>query len=124
MRDVEGRPLSVLEGHIAAVLCISFSPDGRLMASKASDVYRHHPDYYDEETAKLLREGDTPLDYPNQTITNDAKASRAIESITPRQIAAAESGPKSVRKLMNGRWADPVGMGPRWYPPGHPRWTA
>ena len=49
------------------------------MASKASDVYRHHPDYYDEETAKLLREGDTPLDYPNQTITNDAKASQAIE---------------------------------------------
>ena len=26
------------------------------MASKASDIYRHHPDYYDEETAKLLRE--------------------------------------------------------------------
>ena len=27
------------------------------MASKASDIYRHHPDYYDEETAKLLRDG-------------------------------------------------------------------
>ena len=36
------------------------------MAQKASDIYRHHPDYYDEETAKLLREGETPLDYPNQ----------------------------------------------------------
>src|SRR4029079_18124939 len=31
------------------------------MASKASDIYRHHPDYYDEETAKLLRDGATPL---------------------------------------------------------------
>src|SRR6476646_7059582 len=41
------------------------------MASKASDIYRHHPEYYDEETAKLLREGATPLDYPDQTITND-----------------------------------------------------
>src|SRR5215207_696388 len=29
-------------------------------------------------------------------------ASRAIESITPRQIAAAPSGPKSVRKPMTG----------------------
>ena len=27
------------------------------MASKASDIYRHHPDYYDEETAELLRDG-------------------------------------------------------------------
>ena len=27
------------------------------MASKASDIYRHHPDYYDEETAELLRSG-------------------------------------------------------------------
>ncbi len=49
------------------------------MASKASDIYRHHPDYYDEETAKLLREGETPLDYPNQIVTNDVKESQAIE---------------------------------------------
>ena len=33
-------------------------------------------------------------------------ASGAIPIITPRQIAAAASGPKSVRKLMNGRTAD------------------
>ena len=39
------------------------------MASRASDVYRRHPEFYDEETAKLLRSGDTPLDYPKQTIT-------------------------------------------------------
>src|SRR3990172_13086987 len=30
-------------------------------------------------------------------------ASRAIERMTPRQIAGADSGPKSVRKLMTGR---------------------
>ena len=53
------------------------------MASKASDIYRRHPDYYDEETAKLLREGETPLDYPNQIVTNDLKASQAIAR-TPR----------------------------------------
>ena len=39
------------------------------MASKASDIYRRHPEYYDEETAKLLREGDSPLDYPDQIET-------------------------------------------------------
>jgi Cft2 family RNA processing exonuclease len=62
------------------------------MASKASDIYRHHPEYYDEETAKLLREGDTPLDYPNQTITNDVKASQAIEHAPRPYMIVASNG--------------------------------
>jgi metallo-beta-lactamase family protein len=60
------------------------------MASKASDIYRRHPDYYDEETAKLLREGASPLDYPNQTVTNSVKQSQAIErSPRPYMIVAS-----------------------------------
>ena len=43
------------------------------MASKASDIYRRHPDYYDEETAKLPARRRTPLDYPNQTVTDDVE---------------------------------------------------
>ena len=62
------------------------------MASKASDIYRHHPDYYDEETARLLREGDTPLDYPNQIVTNDVKASRAIEHAPRPYMIVASNG--------------------------------
>ena len=62
------------------------------MASKASDIYRHHPDYYDEETAKLLREGDTPLDYPNQIVTNDVKASQAIEHAPRPYMIVASNG--------------------------------
>jgi metallo-beta-lactamase family protein len=62
------------------------------MASKASDIYRHHPDYYDEGTAKLLREGDTPLDYPNQIVTNDVKASRAIEFAPRPYMIVASNG--------------------------------
>ena len=75
------------------------------MASKASDVYRHHPDYYDEETAKLLREGASPLDYPNQTITNDVKASQAIaKSPRPYMIVASNgmlTGGRVVGHLRN-----------------------
>jgi metallo-beta-lactamase family protein len=62
------------------------------MASKASDIYRHHPDYYDEETAKLLRDGASPLDYPNQTITNDMKASQAIERAPRPYMIVASNG--------------------------------
>ena len=62
------------------------------MASKASDIYRHHPDYYDEETAKLLREGATPLDYPNQTVTNNVKESQAIERAPRPYLIVASNG--------------------------------
>ena len=62
------------------------------MASKASDIYRHHPDYYDEETAKLLRDGASPLDYPNQTITNDVKASQAIATAPRPYMIVASNG--------------------------------
>jgi metallo-beta-lactamase family protein len=62
------------------------------MASKASDIYRRHPDDYDAETAKLLREGATPLDYPNQIVTNDATASRAIARAPRPYLIVASSG--------------------------------
>jgi metallo-beta-lactamase family protein len=75
------------------------------MASKASDVYRHHPGYYDEETAKLLRDGESPLDYPNQTVTNDVKASQAIaRSPRPYMIVASNgmlTGGRVVGHLRN-----------------------
>jgi metallo-beta-lactamase family protein len=62
------------------------------MASKASDVYRHHPEDYDEETAKLLREGASPLDYPKQIITNDLKQSQAIERAPRPYMIVASNG--------------------------------
>ncbi len=62
------------------------------MASKASDIYRRHPDDYDEETARLLRDGDTPLDYPNQIVTNDVKASQAIARAPRPYMIVASNG--------------------------------
>ena len=62
------------------------------MASKASDIYRHHPDYYDEETARLLRDGASPLDYPNQIVTNDVKASQAIAQASRPYMIVASNG--------------------------------
>ena len=62
------------------------------MASKASDIYRRHPGYYDEETAELLRSGDTPLDYPDQHVTNDMKSSQAIERAQRPYMIVASNG--------------------------------
>jgi Cft2 family RNA processing exonuclease len=62
------------------------------MASKASDIYRRHPKYYDEETAELLRSGNTPLDYPEQIVTNDVRASQAIERAPRPYMIVASNG--------------------------------
>jgi len=48
------------------------------MASKATDIYRRHPEYFDAETTSLLRRGGTPLDYPKQIVTDDFQHSQAI----------------------------------------------
>ena len=62
------------------------------MASKASGVYRSHSDYFDDETAQLLRDGDTPLDYPAQIITNDVRQSQAIERAPRPYMIVASNG--------------------------------
>lgn len=62
------------------------------MASKASDIYRRHPGEYDQETAKLLRDGSSPLDYPNQIVTNDVTASRAIARAPRPYLIVASNG--------------------------------
>ncbi len=62
------------------------------MASKASDIYRRHPEYYDEQTAQLLRDGATPLDYPDQVLTNDYRASQALEHAPRPYMIVASNG--------------------------------
>jgi metallo-beta-lactamase family protein len=62
------------------------------MASSASDIYRRHADYFDEETAELLRSGDTPLDYPNQIITRNVEDSKAIERAPRPYLIVASNG--------------------------------
>jgi metallo-beta-lactamase family protein len=62
------------------------------MASSASDIYRRHSDYFDEETAELLRSGDTPLDYPNQIITQNVEDSKAIEHAPRPYMIVASNG--------------------------------
>ncbi len=62
------------------------------MASKASDIYRAHPDYYDEQTRDLLARHESPLDYPNQIITNDVRQSQAIERAKRPYMIVASNG--------------------------------
>jgi metallo-beta-lactamase family protein len=62
------------------------------MASKASDIYGRYAAYFDEETGRLLRSGDTPLDYPDQRVTNDIRASQAIARAPRPYMIVASNG--------------------------------
>ena len=78
----------IIERRDPAAAAVPRLADGQ----KASDIYRRHPDYYDEETAKLLREGESPLDYPNQIIVRDYKASQAIVRAPRPYMIVASNG--------------------------------
>lgn len=62
------------------------------MAKSASDVYRNHPEAYDEETAALLRTHDAPLDYPGQHIVRNVEESQRIERTPPPYVVVASNG--------------------------------
>ncbi len=62
------------------------------MAKSASDVYRSHPEAYDEETAALLRAREDPLDYPGQHVTRNVQDSERIERTPPPYVVIASNG--------------------------------
>jgi metallo-beta-lactamase family protein len=62
------------------------------MASKASDIYRRHASYFDEETGRLLRDGDSPLDYPDQTETRKLAQSQEIARAPRPYMIVASNG--------------------------------
>ncbi|HET8587292.1 MAG TPA: MBL fold metallo-hydrolase RNA specificity domain-containing protein [Candidatus Limnocylindria bacterium] len=62
------------------------------MASRATDVYLRHPEDYDEETAALLRSGDSPLEYPGETYTNTVEQSKSIRQQKRPIMVVASSG--------------------------------
>ncbi|MGZ8512009.1 MAG: MBL fold metallo-hydrolase, partial [Candidatus Limnocylindria bacterium] len=84
----------VRSGRIARVPLYLDSP----MASRATGVYRDHPEVYDVETAKLLSSGDSPIEYPGQEFTDTVEQSKAIRTATrPFNVVA------SSRMLTAGR---------------------
>jgi metallo-beta-lactamase family protein len=62
------------------------------MASRASDIYRRHAEYFDRETRTLLEVGATPLDYPKQVVTKDVRQSEAIRRAPRPYMIIASNG--------------------------------
>ena len=71
------------------------------MASRASDVYLRHPEDYDEETAALLRSGNSPLIYPGETYTNEVDQSKGIRTQPRPLMLVASSGMLTGGRIMH-----------------------
>jgi metallo-beta-lactamase family protein len=71
------------------------------MASRASEVYLRHPEEFDEETGALLRSGDSPLEYPGETFTNEVEASKGIRSQARPLMVVASSGMLTGGRIMH-----------------------
>jgi metallo-beta-lactamase family protein len=62
------------------------------MARGATDVYRAHAEYFDEETRALLASHDAPIDYPAAVVVNSPRDSRAIERAARPFMVIASNG--------------------------------
>ncbi len=62
------------------------------MAQHASAIYRAHPEAYDAETAVLLRDHVSPLDYPGQHVVQNFQESQQIARTQPPYIVIASNG--------------------------------
>jgi metallo-beta-lactamase family protein len=62
------------------------------LAIKATEIFRRHWDYYDQQTKELVKNGQNPLDLPNLRFTLTPDESRAINVSQESAIVIAGSG--------------------------------
>ncbi len=75
-------------GKLKEVKCFVDSP----MAISAVEIYRRHPECFDEETLGLLRRGDSPLEFPGIKYARSKDESKAINDLREPHIIISASG--------------------------------
>jgi metallo-beta-lactamase family protein len=76
------------EDRIPHLLAFVDSP----MAIKITEVFKKHPELFDEETMAQLRAGDKPCDFPGLTMSTTVDQSKSINHIKGTAIIIAGSG--------------------------------
>ncbi|MBT3376431.1 MAG: MBL fold metallo-hydrolase [Lentisphaerae bacterium] len=76
------------DGRIPSLPVFIDSP----MAIRVTEVFRHHPEMFDEEARELLENGKHPCDFPGLTMCRTARESKAINRLRTPAIIIAGSG--------------------------------
>ena len=75
-------------GKLSGVKCFVDSP----MAISASEIYRRHPECFDQETLALIKRGDSPLEFPGMEYARSRESSKAINELKEPHIVISASG--------------------------------
>jgi len=78
----------LMEGKIPHLIVFVDSP----MAVSVTEVFEHHTDLLDEETTALIRQGNSPFDFPGLRMTRSTESSKAINQIRGTVVIIAGSG--------------------------------
>lgn len=62
------------------------------MAISATEIFKHHPECYDEETGQLFQEGRDPFSLPGLHMTRETADSMALNNISSGAVIMAGSG--------------------------------
>ena len=62
------------------------------MAINVTEVFKNHVDYFDEETRDLIKNGNSPFNFPSLKTTRSSKDSRKINDVKEPSIIMAGSG--------------------------------
>ncbi len=77
-----------LEARIPQLAVFVDSP----MAVSVTEVFKHHPELFDEEMRELLRQGKSPFDFPGLNLVRTVDESKAIDYVAGSVIIIAGSG--------------------------------
>jgi metallo-beta-lactamase family protein len=78
----------LIEGRIPSLLVFVDSP----MAVSITEVFENHPELFDKEMKLLVRQGNSPFDFPGLTMVRSVDESKAINRIRGTAIIIAGSG--------------------------------
>lgn len=70
------------------------------LAVNATEVYRKHPECFDEETNRFLREGD-PFGFPRLTYIRDVNQSKALNSMHGPMVIISASGMAEAGRILH-----------------------
>jgi metallo-beta-lactamase family protein len=77
-----------IERRIPNILVFLDSP----LAVRITDIFEKHPDLYDRDMMELVRQGNSPFDFPGLTLVRSKDQSKAINSIRGSAVIIAGSG--------------------------------
>jgi metallo-beta-lactamase family protein len=69
------------------------------LAIKATNIFREHPEFFDDATTELLNNGHTPLNLPNLQFTLSTEESRAINNHKGSAVIMAGNGMASAGRI-------------------------